>query len=225
MDTSTPSGHVTSPSATQYEEKPNLSLALHVIMLPLFEEMESQGEKNLPALQTLRTAFTSAERENVGFAQNFIECILEAESLNLNMSEILLKLASIDCPEFTLTRTETEFRYLNQRSKILRTTLSRIPEQIQDRSRFLQTIKDIAAAIKDVLDAVNDACKKYPMLTNIHGTKRHIDQNKKIFIKHSKSFSDTLKAYFKDGRADRVFESANRLINQTNELMRSFKSA
>ncbi|KAI6654371.1 Programmed cell death protein 10-like [Oopsacas minuta] len=222
MDTATPP--MNSLSA-QHEEKQNMSLALHVILLPLFEEMELQGEKNLSVLQTLRTAFNNAEKENIGFAQNFIECILEAESLNINMSEILLKLASIDCPEFTLTRTETEFRYLNQRSKALRTTLSRIPEQIQDRSRFLQTIKDIAAAIKDVLDAVNDACKKYPMLTNIHGTKRHIDQNKKIFIKHSKSFSDTLKAYFKDGRADRVFESANRLINQTNELMRSFKSA
>ena len=213
------------PTPPPPEEKQNLSLALHVVMLPLFEELESQGEKNLSAIQTLRSAFSSAEKENTGISQSFIECILEAESLNINISEILLKLASIDCPEFILTRTEAEFRYLNQRSKALRTTLSRIPEQIQDRSRFLQTIKDIAAAIKDVLDAVNDACKKYPMLTNIHGTKRHIDQNKKIFIKHSKSFSDTLKAYFKDGRADRVFESANRLINQTNELMRSFKSA
>ena len=215
----------TVPVPAPLEEKQNLSLALHVIMLPLLEELESQGEKNLSPMQTLRTAFSSAEKENAGITQSFIECILEAESLNINISEILLKLASIDCPEFTITRSEAEFRYLNQRSKALRTTLSRIPEQIQDRSRFLQTIKDIAAAIKDVLDAVNDACKKYPMLTNIHGTKRHIDQNKKIFIKHSKSFSDTLKAYFKDGRADRVFESANRLINQTNELMRSFKSA
>ena len=224
MDGVPPPTHLV-PGMTQPEEKQPLSLALHLIMLPLFEEIESQGEKNLSSIQTLRNAFGSAEKESTGITQTFIECILEAESLNINISEILLKLASIDCPEFTLTRSEPEFRSLNQRAKALRTTLSRIPEQIQDRSRFLQTIKDIAAAIKEVLDAVNDSCKKYPMLTNVHGGKRVIDHQKKIFIKHSKSFSDTLKAYFKDGRADRVFDSANRLINQTNELMRSFKSA
>ncbi|WP_411023084.1 PDCD10/CCM3 family protein, partial [Salmonella sp. s51228] len=106
-----------------------------------------------------------------------------------------------------------------------RATLSRIPEQIHDRARFLQTIKDIAAAIKEVLDAVNDVLKKYPNLANMREYKRYIDLNKKVFIKHSKSFSDTLKGYFKDGRSDKVFDSANRLINQTNELLRTFKLA
>ena len=62
---------------------------------------------------------------------------------------------------------------------VLKTILSRIPDQIGDRSRFLQTIKfvnrwtvyllhccvamyrDIASAIRDLLDAVNEVSKKH----------------------------------------------------------------
>ena len=36
--------------------------------------------------------------------------------------------------------------------------LASIPEKITDRTKFLSIIREIAAAIKDVLDAVNTVC-------------------------------------------------------------------
>ena len=75
---------------------------------------------------------------------------------------------------------------------VLKTILSRIPDQIGDRSRFLQTIKfvnqwtvcllhccvvmyrDIASAIRDLLDAVNEVSKK-------HHTNPKLKEYKKVF--------------------------------------------
>ena len=75
---------------------------------------------------------------------------------------------------------------------VLKTILSRIPDQIGDRSRFLQTIKlvkqwttylihccivlcrDIASAIRDLLDAVNEVSKK-------HQTNQKLKEYKKVF--------------------------------------------
>ena len=42
----------------------------------------------------------------------------------------------------------------------LKQKLSHIPDQIRDRSKFLQIIRDVASSIKDVLDAVNEVSKK-----------------------------------------------------------------
>ncbi len=43
----------------------------------------------------------------------------------------------------------------------LKVKLSHIPDQIRDRSKFLQIIRDVASSIKDVLDAVNEVSKKH----------------------------------------------------------------
>ncbi|QQP54101.1 Uncharacterized protein FKW44_006817, partial [Caligus rogercresseyi] len=73
--------------------------------------------------------------------------------------------------------------------------LSRIPAEITDRKTFLETIKEIASAIKKLLDAVNDVSAYIP------GTqgKQALDQRKREFVKYSKRFSLTLKEYFKEG--------------------------
>jgi len=43
----------------------------------------------------------------------------------------------------------------------LKGKLSHIPDQIRDRSKFLQIIRDVASSIKDVLDAVNEVSKRH----------------------------------------------------------------
>ena len=128
--------------------------------------------------------------------------------------------------------------------------LANIPDQIGDRTKFLGIIRDIAACIKEMLDAVNHCCTVNENLLvsqkgvslsvgvylyvsiyiqlykeNIALSRRDdfdggfiisiiipafhltiilslqpIEQQKKVFVRGSKSFSDTLKRYFKDGR-------------------------
>jgi len=46
---------------------------------------------------------------------------------------------------------------------------------------------------------------------------------KKEFIKYSKNFSNTLKAYFRDSKRDEVYTAANHLLIQTDYLLRTIK--
>ena len=63
--------------------------------------------------------------------------------------------------EYMIERPEPEFQDLNEKARALKQILSKIPDEINDRVRFLQTIKDIASAIKELLDTVNNVFKKY----------------------------------------------------------------
>ncbi|CAB1327844.1 unnamed protein product [Coregonus sp. 'balchen'] len=160
---------------------------------------------NLSAAQTLRAAFIKAERENPGLTQDIIMKILEKKNVQINYTESLLRMAADEVEEFLVDRPEQEFQDLNEKARALKHILSKIPDEINDRVRFLQTIKDIASAIKELLDTA-------------------LEHQKKEFVKYSKSFSDTLKTYFKDGKAINVFISANRLIHQTNLILQTFKT-
>nr|XP_029509320.1 programmed cell death protein 10-B [Oncorhynchus nerka]XP_029509321.1 programmed cell death protein 10-B [Oncorhynchus nerka] len=145
--------------------------------------------------------------------------ILEKKNVQINYTESLLRMAADDVEEFLVDRPEQEFQDLNEKSRALKHILSKIPDEINDRVRFLQTIKDIASAIKELLDTVNNVFKKYH-----YQNRRALEHQKKEFVKYSKSFSDTLKTYFKDGKAINVFISANRLIHQTNLILQTFKT-
>ncbi|KAJ3613260.1 hypothetical protein NHX12_019510 [Muraenolepis orangiensis] len=182
-----------------------VSMTLYAVMYPVFNELE---RINLSAAQTLRAAFIKAERENPGLTQDIIMKILEKKNVQINFTESLLRMAAEDVEEFLIDRPEQEFLDLGEKARALKHILSKIPDEINDRVRFLQTIKDIASAIKELLDTVNNA----------------LEHQKKEFVKYSKSFSDTLKTYFKDGKAINVFISANRLIHQTNLILQTFKT-
>ncbi|XP_065841276.1 programmed cell death protein 10-A-like isoform X1 [Oscarella lobularis] len=210
------------------EEAMVASLALHVVVLPTLDQLEQP--RSIAAAQTLRSAFNKVERANPGLTQDFLAGILDAEKTSINLVESLLRLSCEEVDVYTLDRPEAEFVQLNRKANGLKRILSRIPQEINDRSRFLQTIKDIAGAIKELLDAVNVVSKAQQASEKMKEYKKVskfkvLEQNKKSFVKHSKSFSDTLKRYFKDGKSDNVFLSANRLINQTNALLRIFKAA
>lgn len=116
--------------------------------------------------------------------------------------------------EYRLNRSEDAFQELNKKSAALKRILSRIPDEITDRKTFLETIKwviflfydvsttktfisrEIASAIKKLLDAVNEVVGFIPGSTN----KQAVEQRKKEFVKYSKKFSTTLKEYFKEGQ-------------------------
>uniref|UniRef100_A0A4W5PD47 Programmed cell death 10 n=1 Tax=Hucho hucho TaxID=62062 RepID=A0A4W5PD47_9TELE len=201
-----------------------VSMTLYAVMYPVFHELE---RVNLSAAQTLRAAFIKAEKENPGLTQDIIMKILEKKNVEVNFTESLLRMAADDVEEFMIDRPEQEFQDLNDKARALKHILSKIPDEINDRVRFLQTIKDIASAIKELLDTVNTVFRKYQYQNRRKKRllfSQALEHQKKEFVKYSKSFSDTLKTYFKDGKAINVFVSANRLIHQTNLILQTFKT-
>uniref|UniRef100_A0A4W3KGB2 Programmed cell death 10a n=1 Tax=Callorhinchus milii TaxID=7868 RepID=A0A4W3KGB2_CALMI len=126
-----------------------VSMPLYAVMYPVFHELE---RVNLSAAQTLRAAFIKAEKENPGLTQEIITKILEKKSVEVNFTESLLRMASDDVEEYMIDRPEPEFQELNEKARALKLILSKIPDEINDRVRFLQTIKDIASAIKEAIN-------------------------------------------------------------------------
>ncbi|GBM48889.1 Programmed cell death protein 10 [Araneus ventricosus] len=121
--------------------------------------------------------------------------------------------------KYKSNRHEDAFQELNKKSSSLKRILSRIPDEINDRKTFLETIKEIASAIKKLLDAVNEVSGYIPSPSG----KQALDQRKREFVKFSKRFSNTLKDFFREGQSQAVFLSAICLIHQTNLIMITVK--
>ncbi|KAG8280500.1 Programmed cell death protein 10 [Homalodisca vitripennis] len=81
-------------------------------------------------------------------------------------------------------------------------------------------LREIASAIKKLLDAVNEIAGFIPGPNG----KQALEQRKREFVKFSKRFSNTLKDYFREGQANAVFISALYLIHQTNMIMATVKN-
>ncbi|NXD71235.1 PDC10 protein, partial [Eolophus roseicapillus] len=172
-----------------------VSMPLYAVMYPVFNELE---RVNLSAAQTLRAAFIKAEKENPGLTQDIIMKILEKKSVDVNFTESLLRMAADDVEEYMIERPEPEFQDLNEKARALKQILSKIPDEINDRVRFLQTIN---------LDASIFVCPNL-MLHLLN----------EMFLKMSEAMS------FSFNRAINVFVSANRLIHQTNLILQTFKT-
>nr|BAN21091.1 conserved hypothetical protein [Riptortus pedestris] len=205
---------------TMGDESPVTSLVMPVLIRPILSNLE---RRDVVASQTLRAALSKVEAVHPGFTYDFVVGILRQGDLNVNMNESMLRLQGAVTEtdvEYRLTRSEDAFQELNKKSAALKKILSRIPDEITDRSTFLETIKEIASAIKKLLDAVNEVAGFIPGPTG----KQALEQRKREFVKFSKRFSNTLKDYFKEGQGNAVFVSALYLIHQTNMIMVTVKS-
>lgn len=196
------------------------SMALYTVMYPVFNEMEKdKSPEAQTAARTLKAAFIEAEKHIPGLTQEVLLKILQKKTIRVNYHESLLRMADEEFEALMIDRKEPEFQNLNKKAQALKHVLSTIPDKIEDKVHFLQTIKDIAGAIKELLDTVNTIFRK-----SQHQNRRAMEQ-KKEFVKCSKNFSDTLKIYFKDGKTANVFASANRLTHQTSMILLAFKTA
>ncbi|XP_056644159.1 programmed cell death protein 10 isoform X2 [Diorhabda carinulata] len=206
---------------TMGDETPVTTLILPVLIRPILSELEKQ---DVSASQTLRSALTKAEASHPGLTYDLVIGILRKGDLTVNMNESILRLqgavSDSDVVEYRLNRSEDAFQELNRKSAALKRILSRIPDEITDRKTFLETIKEIASAIKKLLDAVNAVNGFIPGTAG----KQSLEQRKREFVKYSKRFSNTLKEYFKEGHANSVFVSALYLIHQTNMIITTVKS-
>uniref|UniRef100_A0A0A9XTE6 Programmed cell death protein 10 n=3 Tax=Lygus hesperus TaxID=30085 RepID=A0A0A9XTE6_LYGHE len=205
---------------TMGDETPVTSLIMPVLIRPILSQLE---RRDVVASQTLRAALSKVEAVHPGFTYDFVVGVLRRREVDINMNESMLRLqgAATDSDvEYRLTRSEDAFQELNRKSAALKKILSRIPDEITDRKTFLETIKEIASAIKKLLDAVNDVAGFIPGPTG----KQALEQRKREFVKFSKRFSNTLKDYFKEGQGNAVFVSALYLIHQTNMIMVTVKS-
>ncbi|KAK8724231.1 hypothetical protein OTU49_011295, partial [Cherax quadricarinatus] len=199
---------------------PVASLVFPVLIRPILAQVERE---NVASSQTLRSALSKVEAAHPGFTYEMVMGLVRKADLTVNMNESILRLQGSvnesECGDYRVTRTEDAFQELNKKSANLKRILSRIPDEITDRKTFLETIKEIASAIKKLLDAVSEVSQYIP------GTqgKQALEHRKRDFVKHSKKFSNTLKEYFKEGQANAVFVSATYLIHQTNLIMLTVK--
>jgi len=205
---------------TMVHDTPVSSLVLPVLLRPILSSLERQ---DVAASQTLRAAISKVESVHPGFSYDLVMGLVRRADVSVNMNESMLRLqggvSDQDSQEFKCARSEEPFRDLNRKSASLKKILSRIPDEITDRKTFLETIKDIASAIKKLLDAVNEVSGYIPGADG----KQALEHRKREFVKYSKRFSNTLKEYFKEGQPTSVFLSATCLIHQTNLVMITVK--
>ena len=204
--------------------RPTNALILPNVIYPVFEQLDKTGYKDI--LSDLRATFFKLEELYPGFSRSFLELFINKEmpswSSTTNMNELTLKLEKY-CDKssyfISSSRSEPEFHELNMRAKSLKRILSRIPDDIKEKREFLETIKEIASAIKKTLDSVSNT---YQYFKTTDG-RQALENEKKEFIKYSKNFSNTLKAYFRDNKRDDVYIAANHLLVQTDYLLRTIK--
>lgn len=75
--------------------------------------------------------------------------------------------------------------------------MAQIPNVIYNRQLFLDTIRKIAAAIKELLDCIYQI-NSNGFIVNIKD-RRSLDNCRREFIRDSKQFSQSLKDYIKNG--------------------------
>ncbi|CAF0794143.1 unnamed protein product [Rotaria sordida] len=203
---------------------PTNALVLPNIFYPVIEQMNKSGYKDIQS--DLRTTLFKLEEIYPGFSCNFIQSFLNRDMSSLskttNMNELTLKLEKYcDKTPYFISSLHNEqiFYELNIRSKNLKRILSRIPDDINEKREFLETIKEIASAIKKTLDSVTNILQ----YIKTNDGRQALENEKKEFIKYSKNFSNTLKAYFRDSKRDDVYIAANYLLIQIDYLLRTIK--
>lgn len=190
------------------------NLILPILIKPVLNKLETQSHE---AALEIKIALLRAESAFPGLILDIITRLTKHKDPNLNMTKSLLSLQGSvsDSEEYR----GNSFVELNRKASALKKILSRIPNEISDRKIFLETIKEVASAIKKLLDCLTDIINR----TEDRNRRQGLEERKKDFIKCSKRFSNKLKEFFKNGQVQSVFISAAHLINQTYAIQLTIK--
>ncbi|CAL8071976.1 unnamed protein product [Calicophoron daubneyi] len=185
-----------------------------VIFEPTFAKME---EADYASTQKLKEAFYRVERRFPGFSQEFVVGLLQRIGVDkeVDIAETCLRIAGLQEGGLHRGSRRPHLMELEQKSRSLKAILSTIPDEISDRRSFIELIKSIASAIKQLLDATTQC---YESLQS-GAQKKALEEQKQRFLIYCRQFSATLKDYFKDNNQQVVYTSANRLVNQTNLIL------
>ncbi|KAL3116019.1 hypothetical protein niasHT_007319 [Heterodera trifolii] len=182
----------------------------------------SENREAIHALNHLQELFRQIDRASPSFLYDFSKLLLiESGVTGTNVQESYLRMHAnaatdeLELPQFAHI---AEFQYLSLRAVSLCKVLARIPDEMTDRRPFLETIKEIASSIKQLLDTTNAIIALVPRCYQ-----PLVEKRKREFVQVSKRFSSTLKDYFKHQEPNQVFVAANHLIWQTMKLCMSIR--
>lgn len=174
-------------------------------------------KKDAAVARMLTIALGNAENTDPGFLHELVNALynqMEESSSSpavdpLNMTESLLRAQGrLSGDDLKMTIVNPQVQTLVERTTTLKKLLSRVPDEVQQRTAFLQTIKEIASAIKKILDSLDALIAELPTVE-----KRIVEQRKRQLVKNSKQFSQALKCHFKGSfEVNDLFSTAAQLI-------------
>ncbi|KAL5967366.1 Programmed cell death protein 10 [Taenia solium] len=179
---------------------------------------DAVGHEKIQAdVANVRKSFESVERTLPGFTWNFLRGFMERFGLKdfVNIEEMSLRLSALDNEIPTYTSIVPHSHDLERYAAELKLVLSRIPSEISGHSGFIELIKQIAGAIKNVLDCIRSVLNAMPqgVIT------QDLDGHTVNFVDYSKRFSSALKGFFGDHKTNELYASANMLVQQTNLIL------
>lgn len=159
----------------------------------------------------LRCAFNKVEEQCPGFLEEFVCGILSQFKLDDHISEpeLLLRLTILSDRSECIG--DEQLSVIYNEAKKIKESIVEIPYTIDERPRFVESIRTTAFALKRFLEAVN----RFPCLVEEHCDFKH--ELRELMLRFRK-FSDQLKLFFMDDDKNAVFGTANLLVQEIDRI-------
>ena len=214
--------------STKQVLKTKSSHELPNVTMKIFSPVVIDENTSLESSKALQSAFSQVDVAKLSTSYDFVLGLVKKENAgdevstrdieNIRGVNFRTIERTTNCDKFRTSQPEESFYDAKKKCLGLKRTLSRVKNEINDRKSFLEIIKEIASAIKKLLDSVNNAITN--MIDDEDDEKGlDLEDKKKDFIRGSKRFSHTLKDYFRNGNQSSVIFASESLIAHVNEIM------
>ncbi|VDL19791.1 unnamed protein product [Hymenolepis diminuta] len=182
-----------------------------------FSNEPFKSEKMQADVGNVQRSFDSVEKTLPGFTWNFLRGFMERFGLkdSVDIEEMSLRLSALDNEIPMYSSIVPHSHDLEKYAAELKLVLSRIPSEIPGRNEFIDLIKQIAGAIKNLLDCIHSILNALQQGV----IRQDLDGHMINFVDYSKRFSSALKGFFRDHKTNELYASANMLVQQTNLIL------